>query len=91
MTDLDPAIEIELAGGRVQVRQNRPQVTQSLRGMPVSEALRIVPSLLPVCGVAQAIAASRASSAARRQEPSPDQRANQASALWREQALAAAR
>jgi hypothetical protein len=87
--DFAPSIEIQLDRAQVLVRQNRPQVTQSLRGVPINEALRIVPSLLPVCGVAQAIAASRASSAARQRAFSQDQLANQANALWREQALAA--
>lgn len=85
-----PGIDIHIRPGEIEVRQRRPAVVASLVGKRVESALQLVPVLLPVCGQAQSVAASRAIAAARAQEESTEQQLENARRLWREQAMAAA-
>lgn len=85
---MEPGIVITPTSDGVAIRQRRPAVTGMLASLPVGEALIRIPTLLPICGTAQAIAGRRAANAARgvcRQEDDDTGRA-----LYREQALAAA-
>jgi hypothetical protein len=81
-----PCIEIHLTPGGVDIHQQRPAITRALVGLPATVALQRIPSLLPICGNAQAIAAARAVAAAKgnAQHPQPDLDAS----LRQEQALA---
>lgn len=83
-----PAIEIDLGIGPIRIRQRRPDVTSALRGRRVSEALELLPRLLPVCGAAQTIAAERALEAARGEAEDDATRADRTARLLREQAVA---
>ena len=84
-----PRIDISIRPGRLHIDQQRPAIATALAGKPVAVALQLVPSLLPICGQAQLVAAHRAVAAARGQALSPQQRIDQELRLWREQALAA--
>ena len=85
-----PRIDIHVRPGGIEIRQQRPAIVASLVGKPVAAALQLVPALLPICGKAQSVAASRAVTAARMQVESTDQQVAYARQLWWEQALAAA-
>lgn len=80
---LAPHIDIAVHDGEVVITQQRPALVSSLAGMPVAPALALIPTLLPICGQAQSLAAQRAVAAARGQ-------AEVAAQPWREQAFAAA-
>ena len=84
---LTPHIRVEVQRGNVAIVQQRPPVLSALVGTSVDSALRLVPTLLPVCGQAQGVAARRAVAAAVGRSGQP---ANVERLLWREQALAAA-
>ncbi len=83
--------EIRIVQGRdgVVIEQNRPKVLSSLTGLPVAQALEMVPRLLPICGTAQAVAASRAVEAARGEPPDRAREVERDQRLWREQAMSA--
>jgi hypothetical protein len=85
-----PRIDIHLGQGWVDIRQQRPAIARALLGLPVEAALERIPTLLPICGAAQAVAGAGAVAAARRQAPEPDQQRRNDNALWQEQALASA-
>lgn len=89
MNSLDPFITIHAGPTGVRIDQNRPSVTSLLRGMPAAAALARIPSLLPICGAAQALAARRAIEAARGEQPGETMEAEREASLWREQAHAA--
>jgi hypothetical protein len=72
------------------IEQHRPSVLSSLTGLPVEQALGVIPNLLPICGLAQSLAASRAVEAARGEAPDEDRETERERKLWREQALSAA-
>jgi len=55
----------------------------------VEQALALVPTLLPICGEAQSVAASRAVEAARGLAPDADTEREREKRLWREQAFSA--
>lgn len=84
----DPGIDIRYGEAGMEIAQHRPAVTGLLAGMSLSEALQRIPSLLPLCGNAQGIAATRAAAAAQGacEQHSDENRRR----LNREQALAAA-
>ena len=84
-----PRIRIIQGQDSVAIEQRRPTVLSSLAGLPVDRALAMVPNLLPVCGVAQSVAAFRAVEAARGDAPGQRREAEREEALWREQALSA--
>jgi hypothetical protein len=84
---LTPHIRVEVERGKASIVQQRPPVLSALVGTSVDAALRLVPTLLPVCGQAQGVAARRAVAAAAGRSGEP---ANVGRRLWREQALAAA-
>ncbi len=86
-TDYSPHIEITLQPNAATLRQHRPPVLPQLAGMGVEQALALVPSLLPICGAAQSIAAARAVEAARGVMPTPAVEDQRECALEREQAL----
>ena len=52
-----PHIDIVRSAGAIVIRQHRPMVLSHLAGLGVDRALAMVPTLLPVCGVAQSVAA----------------------------------
>ena len=84
----DSGIDIRPGESGLDIVQHRPTVTGLLTGMPLAEALERIPTLLPICGNAQGIAAERAAAAARGEaEPDSDGHRQR---LNREQALAAA-
>jgi hypothetical protein len=85
-----PRIDIHLGGGGVDIRQQRPAIARALLGLPVEAALPLIPTLLPICGAAQAVAAAGAVAAARRQAPDEELQRKRNRDLWREQALASA-
>jgi hypothetical protein len=85
-----PRIDIHIRPEGIAISQQRPAIAAALAGRPVAEALQLVPTLLPICGQAQLVAAQRAVAAALGRAVSPQQQAEQAGRLWREQALAAA-
>ena len=85
-----PRIDIQFRPEGIAINQQRPAIAAALAGRPVAAALQLVPALLPICGQAQLIAAQRAVAAALGGAVSPQQQAEQAVRLWREQALAAA-
>jgi hypothetical protein len=85
-----PRIRIIQGKDSVAIEQHRPSVLSSLTGLPVDRALKLIPNLLPICGVAQSVAASRAVEAARGEAPDEDREAGRELKLWREQALSAA-
>ena len=72
------AVRLTVSGGIVRaahVTVHRPiDVAAALRGKTVAEALRLVPLLYSVCGMAQGIAALEACEAALGLEPAPAQR-----------------
>ena len=84
-----PRIDIYRTAGEIVISQHRPSVLAHLTGMGVAQALALVPTVLPICGAAQSVAALRAVEAAREEEAAgwETQRNQQ---LWREQALSAA-
>ncbi|KAA1189676.1 hypothetical protein F0M18_15110 [Pseudohalioglobus sediminis] len=84
-----PRIEVRLGRGRVDIHQHRPNVLAQLTGMPLAQALALVPRLLPVCGAAQSIAAARAVEAARGMAAEAPAEAEREQQLVREQAAAA--
>lgn len=84
-----PHIDIVRSAGAIVIRQHRPMVLSHLAGLGVDRALAMVPTLLPVCGVAQSVAAQRAVEAARGQDGAGQEPLRQQQ-LWREQALSAA-
>jgi coenzyme F420-reducing hydrogenase alpha subunit len=65
-------------------------VLSSLAGLPVDRALSLIPNLLPICGLAQSVAGSRAVEAACGEAPDDAVEADREHRLWREQALSAA-
>jgi coenzyme F420-reducing hydrogenase alpha subunit len=85
-----PRIRIIQGKDSVAIEQHRPSVLSSLAGLPVDRALGLIPNLLPICGLAQSVAASRAVAAARGEAPDDAREANREHRLWREQALSAA-
>jgi len=87
---IGPRIDIHLGLEGVDIRQQRPAIARALVGLPVEAALARIPTLLPICGTAQAVAAARAVEAARGEEESREQFSLRENSLWREQALAAA-
>jgi hypothetical protein len=58
--------------------------------VPVKQALRQIPTLLPICGAAQSIAAERAVAAAQGQSEQAAERRAREDRLWLEQGMAAA-
>ena len=84
-----PRIRIIQGKDSVAIEQHRPSVLSSLTGLPVERALTLIPNLLPVCGLAQSVAASRAVEAARGEAPDPEREHARERALRREQALSA--
>lgn len=86
-TDSTPHIEIRLERGTAAIHQTRPAVLPQLAGMDVDQALRLVATLLPVCGAAQSIAAARAVEAARGTPAEPEIEVRREQQLVREQAL----
>ncbi|HYH39091.1 MAG TPA: nickel-dependent hydrogenase large subunit [Azospirillum sp.] len=72
------AVRLTVSGGTVRVAHivvHRPtDVAAALRGKSVSDALRLMPLLFSVCGVAQGIAALSACEAALGLEPAPAHR-----------------
>ena len=84
-----PGIRIVQGADGVVIEQHRPAVLSSLTGLPVEQALEMVPRILPICGTAQSVAASRAVEAARGELPDPAREAERQHRLWREQAMAA--
>ena len=85
-----PRIDIHIRPDGIAINQRRPAIATVLAGRPLAAALQLVPTLLPICGQAQLVAARRAVAAALGQAVSPGQQAEQSARLWREQALAAA-
>ena len=84
----DPGIDIRYGEAGMEIAQHRPAVTGLLSGMTLAEALQRIPILLPICGNAQGIAATRAAAAAL---GDPEQHSDEhRRRLNREQALAAA-
>lgn len=59
-----PGIRLALAAGRVRVERDGVGIERTLCKRPIEAALRLIPTLLPVCGVAQQLAALRAAMAA---------------------------
>jgi hypothetical protein len=86
---LQPQIRIRLDGTAVAIFQHRPDVLGHLAGRPVDAALQLIPRLLPICGVAQSVAATRAIEAALGQTPEPGVEQGRERRLLREQALSA--
>jgi len=84
---LAPHIDIAVHDGEVVITQQRPALVSSLVGMSVSRAMAFIPTLLPICGQAQSLAAQRAVAAARGQAEVTTKSPAQP---WREQAFAAA-
>jgi hypothetical protein len=84
-----PRIRIVQGKDNVAIRQHRPSVLDSLTGLTVDHALALVPKLLPICGTAQTVAASRALEAARGESPSDAREAGREKKLWWEQAMSA--
>ncbi len=84
-----PRIDIYRAGGEIVICQHRPAVLAHLAGMGVTQALALVPTVLPICGTAQSVAALRAVEAARA-EQAAEQELQREQRLWREQALSVA-
>jgi len=84
-----PSITIHAGPRGIRIDQHRPSVTMLLRGMPAATALARIPTLLPICGGAQTLAARRAIEAARGEQPDQAAEAQRESTLWREQAHAA--
>jgi len=84
---LAPHIDIAVRDGEAVITQQRPALVSSLVGMPVSRAMAFIPTLLPICGQAQSLAAQRAVAAARGDSEATAERQAQP---WREQAFAAA-
>jgi hypothetical protein len=84
-----PEIRIFREADGVVIEQHRPAVLSSLTGLPVEQALQMVPRLLPICGTAQSVAASRAVEAARGELPDPLREVERQHRLWREQAMSA--
>lgn len=60
MEALEPGITVKYSATDISVLQQRPAVTAVLKGQPVAQALSNIPTLLPLCGEAQAIAGARA-------------------------------
>jgi hypothetical protein len=85
-----PRIDIHLGRDGVEIRQQRPAIARALLGLPVEAALARIPTLLPICGAAQAVAAAGAVAAARGQAPDEAQQRSRNQSLWQEQALASA-
>lgn len=82
----EPRIEIHHSAGGIDIRQQRPAITRALAGLPPAVALQRIPTLLPICGGAQAAAAALALAAARGE---PEEAvAGSSASQWREQALA---
>jgi hypothetical protein len=84
---LAPHIDIAVRDGEAVITQQRPALVSSLVGMSVSRAMAFIPTLLPICGQAQSLAAQRAVAAARGESEVNAERQAQP---WREQAFAAA-
>lgn len=84
-----PRIDIYRAGGEIVISQHRPAVLARLAGMGVTQALALVPTVLPICGAAQSVAALRAVEAAR-EDDAAEREWQRDQRLWREQALSAA-
>jgi len=84
-----PRIDISRVGGEIIISQHRPALLAHLTGMGVTQALALVPAVLPICGAAQSVAALRAVEAAREEEAA-DLELQRSQRLWREQALSAA-
>lgn len=84
-----PAIRITL-GARTRIDQHRFSVPKALTGRPLDEALRMVPLLLPICGVAQSVAALRAMEAAEDRDVDPTVEHIRDTALAAEQAISVA-
>lgn len=83
-------IAIGPSGGRVSISHSKPSLSRILRGKTTGEALSLIPLLLPVCGVAQSVAASRAIEAANGQPADAATERNRALAMLIERATAAA-
>jgi hypothetical protein len=67
-------IQLRLAADRieeVEIRSQRPQVANALRGKPAAEAVQLVPLIFALCGRAQGQAAGLALAAARGVETPP--------------------
>jgi len=84
-----PRIDIYRIRGEIVISQHRPAVLAHLAGMGVTQALALVPTMLPICGMAQSVAALRAVEAAREEEAA-GRELHRDRHLWREQALSAA-
>lgn len=84
-----PRIHIAATAAGVAITQHRPAVLSALARLAVEQALDLVPRLLPICGMAQAIAAARAVEAAREKRPDQGQERARECRLLREQALSA--
>ena len=61
---LNPGIRVSLHGGRIAVQRQDIDVARALCQRPLRDALNLIPTLLPVCGAAQQLAAVRAVAAA---------------------------
>jgi hypothetical protein len=85
-----PSIRIVTGDAGVRIEQQRPAVTTLLAGMPVRQALHQIPTLLPICGAAQSIAAERAVAAAAGQPETAEECRAREDRLWLEQGMAAA-
>ncbi len=90
MTSTGATIRITRRSGGFHIEQRRPDLARLVAQMPIARALELVPTLLPVCAEAQAIAAVRATEAACGAEETADQRRGRGARLLREQGLAAA-
>ena len=84
-----PHIRIASGADGVVITQHRPAVLSALDGITLERALELVPRLLPICGIAQSIAASRAAEAARGEPPRAEREHARNRHLLREQALTA--
>lgn len=84
----EPGITIQVNRDGVNIDQHRPMVTSLLTGMALGEALARIPTLLPICGIAQEIAAKRAVAAARGEDAPSD--LQDQDKMYGEQARAAA-
>ncbi len=71
------------------ITQHRPAVLSTLAGLAVERALDLIPRLLPICGIAQSIAAARAVEAARGEASGEAQEQVRERLLWGEQARSA--
>ncbi len=90
MTVGEPGIRITTTTAGIEISQQRPPVATLLRGLSVADALEQIPTLLPICGKAQSMAALRAVEAARGHIEDSAEHAQRESRLWQEQAIATA-